>query len=141
MKPSFIPGRSSNEAAFLWGLFSRAYGTNNMPDCSNMCHESTGFALRETLGIGKGSVVLDDLHKAEVIIAIGQNPGTNHPRMLSYALCPTCAERQSKHALCPSSTSPITVPHTPLHNSSFQIHSPGRPFLLYRDEPMKDVQM
>lgn len=79
----YTSGRSSNEAAFLWGLFSRAYGTNNMPDCSNMCHESTGFALRETLGIGKGSVVLDDLHKAEVIIVIGQNPGTNHPRMLS----------------------------------------------------------
>src|SRR5688572_8428831 len=79
----YTSGRSSNEAAFLWGLFSRAFGTNNMPDCSNMCHESTGFALRETLGIGKGSVVLDDLPKAEVIIVIGQNPGTNHPRMLS----------------------------------------------------------
>lgn len=79
----YTSGRSSNEAAFLWGLFARAFGTNNMPDCSNMCHESTGFALRETLGIGKGSVVLDDLHKAEVIIVIGQNPGTNHPRMLS----------------------------------------------------------
>lgn len=79
----YTSGRSSNEAAFLWGLFARAYGTNNMPDCSNMCHESTGVALKETLGIGKGSVVLDDLHKAEVIVVIGQNPGTNHPRMLS----------------------------------------------------------
>lgn len=79
----YTSGRSSNEAAFLWGLFARAFGTNNMPDCSNMCHESTGFALRDTLGIGKGSVMLDDLYKAEVVIVIGQNPGTNHPRMLS----------------------------------------------------------
>ena len=79
----YTSGRSSNEAAFLWGLFARAYGTNNMPDCSNMCHESTGVALSQTLGIGKGSVMLEDLHKAEVIIVIGQNPGTNHPRMLS----------------------------------------------------------
>ncbi len=79
----YTSGRSSNEAAFLWGLFARSYGTNNMPDCSNMCHESTGVALSQTLGIGKGSVMLEDLHKAEVIIVIGQNPGTNHPRMLS----------------------------------------------------------
>lgn len=79
----YTSGRSSNEAAFLWGLFARAFGTNNMPDCSNMCHESTGVALKQTLGIGKGSVMLDDLHKAEVIMVIGQNPGTNHPRMLS----------------------------------------------------------
>ncbi len=79
----YTSGRSSNEAAFLWGLFSRAYGTNNMPDCSNMCHESTGVALSQTLGIGKGSVMLEDFHKAEVIMVIGQNPGTNHPRMLS----------------------------------------------------------
>lgn len=79
----YTSGRSSNEAAFLWGLFARALGTNNMPDCSNMCHESSGVALTETLGIGKGSVTLDDLHKAEIVIVIGQNPGTNHPRMLS----------------------------------------------------------
>ena len=79
----YTSGRSSNEAAFLWGLFSRAFGTNNMPDCSNMCHESTGVALSQTLGIGKGSVLLDDFPKAEVIMVIGQNPGTNHPRMLS----------------------------------------------------------
>ncbi|MEP6646741.1 MAG: FdhF/YdeP family oxidoreductase [Saprospiraceae bacterium] len=79
----YTSGRSSNEAAFLWGLFARAFGTNNMPDCSNMCHESTGVALSQTLGIGKGSVILDDLYKAEVVIVIGQNPGTNHPRMLS----------------------------------------------------------
>lgn len=79
----YTSGRSSNEAAFLYGVFIRAFGTNNMPDCSNMCHESSGVALSQTLGIGKGSVTLDDLHKAEVVMVIGQNPGTNHPRMLS----------------------------------------------------------
>ncbi|MBL7473861.1 FdhF/YdeP family oxidoreductase [Robertkochia sediminum] len=78
----YTSGRSSNEAAFLYGLFARALGTNNLPDCSNMCHESSGVALSETLGIGKGSVKLEDLHEAEVIMVIGQNPGTNHPRML-----------------------------------------------------------
>ncbi|WPR73851.1 FdhF/YdeP family oxidoreductase [Algoriphagus sp. NG3] len=79
----YTSGRSSNEAAFLYGLFARAFGTNNMPDCSNMCHESSGVGLSETLGIGKGSVKLEDFDKAEVIMVIGQNPGTNHPRMLS----------------------------------------------------------
>ncbi|MFT7350145.1 MAG: molybdopterin-dependent oxidoreductase alpha subunit [Candidatus Paceibacteria bacterium] len=79
----YTSGRSSNEAAFLYGLFSRAYGTNNMPDCSNMCHESSGVALGETLGIGKGSVKLEDFYEADVVMVIGQNPGTNHPRMLS----------------------------------------------------------
>ncbi|MGB5942729.1 MAG: FdhF/YdeP family oxidoreductase [Leeuwenhoekiella sp.] len=79
----YTSGRSSNEAAFLYGLFARAFGTNNMPDCSNMCHESSGKALVETLGIGKGTVKLEDFYEAEVIIVAGQNPGTNHPRMLS----------------------------------------------------------
>lgn len=79
----YTSGRSSNEAAFLYGLFIRAFGTNNMPDCSNMCHESSGVALSETLGIGKGSVKLEDFDKAEIVMVIGQNPGTNHPRMLS----------------------------------------------------------
>ena len=79
----YTSGRSSNEAAYLYGMFARAFGTNNMPDCSNMCHESSGVALSETLGIGKGSVKLDDLYGAEVILVVGQNPGTNHPRMLS----------------------------------------------------------
>ena len=79
----YTSGRSSNEAAFLYGLFARAFGTNNMPDCSNMCHESSGVALGETLGIGKGSVKLKDFYEAEVVMILGQNPGTNHPRMLS----------------------------------------------------------
>ncbi|MFC8229266.1 FdhF/YdeP family oxidoreductase [Streptomyces sp. NPDC057287] len=79
----YTSGRTSNEAAFLLQLFAREFGTNNLPDCSNMCHESSGSALTETLGIGKGSVSLEDLHRADLIIVAGQNPGTNHPRMLS----------------------------------------------------------
>ncbi|WP_030720562.1 FdhF/YdeP family oxidoreductase [Streptomyces sp. NRRL S-237] len=79
----YTSGRTSNEAAFLFQLFAREFGTNNLPDCSNMCHESSGSALTETIGIGKGSVSLEDLHQAELIIVAGQNPGTNHPRMLS----------------------------------------------------------
>jgi len=79
----YTSGRTSNEAAFLYQLFVRQYGTNNLPDCSNMCHESTSVALAQTLGIGKGSITLQDMHESEVIIVMGQNPGTNHPRMLS----------------------------------------------------------
>jgi molybdopterin-dependent oxidoreductase alpha subunit len=79
----YTSGRTSNEAAFLYQLFIREFGTNNLPDCSNMCHESSGVALTETLGIGKGSVKLEDFYQAEVILILGQNPGTNHPRMLS----------------------------------------------------------
>lgn len=79
----YTSGRTSNEAAFLYQLFVREFGTNNLPDCSNMCHESSGVALTETLGIGKGSVKLKDFYKTDVILILGQNPGTNHPRMLS----------------------------------------------------------
>lgn len=79
----YTSGRTSNEAAFLLQLFAREFGTNNLPDCSNMCHESSGSALMETIGVGKGSVSLEDVHHADLIIVAGQNPGTNHPRMLS----------------------------------------------------------
>ncbi|WP_299133640.1 FdhF/YdeP family oxidoreductase [uncultured Tenacibaculum sp.] len=79
----YTSGRTSNEAAFLYQLFVRQFGTNNLPDCSNMCHESSGAALSETLGIGKGSVTLDDFNHADLVIVMGQNPGTNHPRMLT----------------------------------------------------------
>lgn len=79
----YTSGRTTNEAAFLYQLFVREFGTSNLPDCSNMCHEASGSALSETLGIGKGSVTLDDLYKAELVMVVGQNPGTNHPRMLS----------------------------------------------------------
>ena len=79
----YTSGRTSNEAAFLYQLFVRQFGTNNLPDCSNMCHESSGTALGETIGVGKGTGTLDDLEQAEAIFIAGQNPGTNHPRMLS----------------------------------------------------------
>lgn len=89
----YTSGRTSNEAAFLYQLFAKLYGTNNLPDCSNMCHESSGVALTESIGIGKGSVTLKDFHHADCILIIGQNPGTNHPRMLT-----TLAEASEKGA-------------------------------------------
>src|SRR5450432_3092874 len=79
----YTSGRASNEAAFLYQLFVRQFGTNNLPDCSNMCHESSGSALSETIGVGKGTVTLEDFELAQAIFVIGQNPGTNHPRMLT----------------------------------------------------------
>ncbi|MGY4541526.1 formate dehydrogenase major subunit [Arthrobacter sp. UYNi723] len=79
----YTSGRTANETAFMYQLFARSIGTNNLPDCSNMCHESSGTALNPTIGIGKGTVSLEDIHEAELIFVVGQNPGTNHPRMLS----------------------------------------------------------
>src|SRR4051812_347045 len=79
----YTSGRTSNEAAFAYQAFVRAFGTNNLPDCSNMCHESSGYALTETIGIGKGTVTLEDIEAADLLLIVGQNPGTNHPRMLS----------------------------------------------------------
>lgn len=79
----YTSGRTSNEAAFLYQLFARQFGTNNLPDCSNMCHESSGAALTEVIGIGKGCVTLADFEKCDAIFIVGQNPGTNHPRMMS----------------------------------------------------------
>ena len=86
----YTSGRLNNEGAFLLQLFARAFGTNNLPDCSNMCHESSGSALGETLGVGKGTVSLDDIYEADLVLVVGQNPGTNHPRMLT-------ALEQTKH--------------------------------------------
>jgi molybdopterin-dependent oxidoreductase alpha subunit len=79
----YTSGRTSNEAAFIYQLFVRAFGTNNLPDCSNMCHESSGWAMGQTIGIGKATITYDDFAKAQLIIIMGQNPGTNHPRMLT----------------------------------------------------------
>src|SRR5690606_4731839 len=79
----YTSGRASNEAAFLYQLFVRRLGTNNLPDCSNMCHESSGVALSQVIGVGKGTVTLGDFDEADCILLIGQNPGTNHPRMLA----------------------------------------------------------
>ncbi len=87
----YTSGRASNEAAYLYQLFIRQFGTNNLPDCSNMCHESSGTALTESIGIGKGTVTLEDFNKCDLIIILGQNPGTNHPRMLTSL-------EQAKHA-------------------------------------------
>ena len=79
----YTSGRTSNEAAFLYQLFVRAFGTNNLPDCSNMCHESTSYAMAETIGIGKSTITYADFARADLIIIMGQNPGSNHPRMLT----------------------------------------------------------
>ncbi|MGW4366829.1 FdhF/YdeP family oxidoreductase [Nocardia takedensis] len=79
----YTSGRTANETAFLYQLLVRSFGTNNLPDCSNMCHESSGTALNGSIGIGKGSVTIDDFAAADLIVVAGQNPGTNHPRMLS----------------------------------------------------------
>ncbi len=79
----YTSGRTSNEAAFLYQLVGRWFGTNNFPDCANLCHESSGVAMKETIGVGKGTVSLDDFDHADLILVLGQNPGTNHPRMLS----------------------------------------------------------
>ena len=79
----YTSGRTSNEAAFLWQLLARRLGTNNLPDCSNMCHESSSVALGDSIGIGKGTVTLNDFTKSDLILVVGQNPGTNHPRMLT----------------------------------------------------------
>ncbi|MEM9445058.1 MAG: FdhF/YdeP family oxidoreductase [Verrucomicrobiota bacterium] len=90
----YTSGRASNEAAFLYQLLARQFGTNNLPDCSNMCHESSGVALNKTIGIGKGTVKLEDFYNADLVLIIGQNPGTNHPRMLSALQ--TCVRKGGK---------------------------------------------
>ncbi|WP_313119093.1 FdhF/YdeP family oxidoreductase, partial [Pantoea septica] len=79
----YTSGRASNEAAFLWQLFAREYGTNNFPDCSNMCHEPTSVGLPQSIGVGKGTVELEDFDHCDLVLCIGHNPGTNHPRMLA----------------------------------------------------------
>ena len=90
----YTSGRASNEAAYVYQLFARLYGTNNFPDCSNMCHEASGIGLTEAVGVGKGTVLLSDFEKADAIFVVGQNPGTNHPRMLADLR--RCAERGAK---------------------------------------------
>ena len=97
----YTSGRTSNEAAFLYQLFARQFGTNNLPDCSNMCHESSGSALNESIGIGKGCVKLEDFEHADGIFIIGQNPGTNHPRMM------TTLERAKKNGAAIVAINPI----------------------------------
>jgi len=97
----YTSGRASNEAAFLWQLFVRRFGTNNLPDCSNLCHESSGSGLSEMIGVGKGTVSLADFEVADLILVIGQNPGTNHPRML------TTLERAARRGATIVSVNPL----------------------------------
>ena len=91
----YTSGRTSNEAAFLYQLFARTLGTNNMPDCSNMCHESSGRGLGESIGIGKGTVTLDDFNHADAILVIGQNPGTN-PSAYAHSI-ERCKEKRCEN--------------------------------------------
>jgi len=100
----YTSGRASNEAAFLYQLFVRRFGTNNLPDCSNMCHESSGTALVESLGIGKGTVTLEDFEQTDLIVIVGHNPGTNHPRML------TALEHAKKHGAKIIAINPLPEP-------------------------------
>src|SRR6266513_166528 len=100
----YTSGRTSNEAAFLYQLFARQFGTNNLPDCSNMCHESSGAALNESIGIGKGCVTVEDFEKADGIFILGQNPGTNHPRMM------TTLERAKKNGATIVAVNPMPEP-------------------------------
>jgi molybdopterin-dependent oxidoreductase alpha subunit len=104
----YTSGRTSNEAAFLYQLFARQFGTNNLPDCSNMCHESSGAALNESIGVGKGCVKLTDFEQTDCILIMGQNPGTNHPRMM------TTLERAKKNGATIISVNPL--PETGLMN-------------------------
>ena len=111
----YTSGRTSNEAAFVYQLLVRRLGTNNLPDCSNMCHESSGLALTQTIGVGKGSVTLDDFVAADLIVVMGQNPGTNHPRMLT-------ALEEAKDA------GATIVAVNPLHEAGLQrFKNPQRP--------------
>ncbi|VDR27407.1 Formate dehydrogenase H [Raoultella terrigena] len=106
----YTSGRASNEAAYLFQLYARELGTNNFPDCSNMCHEATSVGLPQSIGIGKGTVSLDDFDQTELVISIGHNPGTNHPRMMGtlHELsrrggadnCPQSAKRAGAGAFC-----------------------------------------
>ncbi|MBA3317193.1 MAG: FdhF/YdeP family oxidoreductase [Gemmatimonadales bacterium] len=129
----YTSGRASNEAAFLYQLFVRQFGTNNLPDCSNMCHESSGTALVESLGIGKGTVTLEDFEKTDLILIVGQNPGTNHPRML------TSLEHAKRRGAAIIAINPLAEPGflrftdpnpeeypTPLHFAAHLL-GPGKP--------------
>lgn len=113
----YTSGRTSNEAAFLYQLFAREFGTNNLPDCSNMCHESSGAALSPTIGIGKGTVTLHDFTLADTILIIGQNPGTNHPRMLTHlqAAARRGANIISVNPLCETGVMRFKHPQEVLH--------------------------
>lgn len=130
----YTSGRTSNEAAFLYQLFARQFGTNNLPDCSNMCHESSGAALNDTIGVGKGCVTLEDFEKSDCIFILGQNPGTNHPRMM------TVLERAKKNGAKIVAINPMPEPglmevvnpnpqeyHNPLEFVGRMLFNKGKP--------------
>ncbi|RNL81409.1 FdhF/YdeP family oxidoreductase [Nocardioides marmorisolisilvae] len=122
----YTSGRASNEAAFLYQLMVRRFGTNNLPDCSNMCHESSGAALAHSIGIGKGSVHLEDLYAADLIMVVGQNPGTNHPRMLTAL---EKAKRNGAHI--------VTI--NPLDEAGLRrFHNPQSPLSLVKGTELTD---
>ena len=133
----YTSGRASNEAAFLYQLFVRQYGTNNFPDCSNMCHEPTSVGLPRTIGIGKGTVTIEDFDHAELIISIGHNPGTNHPRMMTplrdasrrgakIIVLNPLRERALERFEAPQSPIEMaTVSSTPIASSYFQVKVGG----------------
>ncbi|MFL6108723.1 MAG: FdhF/YdeP family oxidoreductase [Marmoricola sp.] len=122
----YTSGRTSNEAAFVYQLMVRLFGTNNLPDCSNMCHESSGTALTYSIGIGKGSVLLEDLYAADLIMVVGQNPGTNHPRMLS-------ALEKAKH----NGAHIVTI--NPMNEAGLRrFHNPQSPVSLVKGTELTD---
>ncbi|MGB5013333.1 MAG: FdhF/YdeP family oxidoreductase [Pyrinomonadaceae bacterium] len=118
----YTSGRTSNEAAFLYQLFVRQFGTNNLPDCSNMCHESTSVALNESIGLGKATIRLEDFEETDLVIVIGQNPGTNSPRMLS-SLAAAKAAGASMIAINPLKEAGLTsfVDPNPQHGNLFGV--------------------
>ena len=131
----YTSGRTSNEAAFLYQLFVREFGTNNMPDCSNMCHESSGEALGEVMGVGKGTVTLEDFAKADSIWIFGQNPGTNHPRML------TSLEEAKANGAKIVTINVIPEVGTTSFSNPQHLHHPLKaiPILLGRSTPITDL--
>lgn len=133
----YTSGRTSNEAAFLYQLFVREFGTNNLPDCSNMCHEASGVAMTEQIGSGKGSVLLEDFEQAEAIFIFGQNPGTNHPRMLGelrsaarrgcriVVFNPLCERGLERFANPQSPKDMLTGSSTPIASNYYQLKIGG----------------
>ncbi|WP_392562361.1 FdhF/YdeP family oxidoreductase [Orbus sturtevantii] len=138
----YTSGRTSNEAAFLYQLFAREYGTNNFPDCSNMCHEPTSVGLAASIGIGKGTVLLDDFEHADLVICIGHNPGTNHPRMLGtlrkvskrgatiVAINPLKERGLERFAFPQSPVEMLTLSSTPLASHYYNVRVGGDTALL-----------
>jgi len=121
MAEFYTSGRTSNEAAFLYQIFVREYGTNNFPDCSNMCHEGTSVGLPKSIGVGKGTVSLDDFEQCDLIISIGHNPGTNHPRMMGTLW------EASRRGVPISRLAALALRRPPTHGHAAQLHGGFQP--------------